>query len=44
VKTWINIFWLGTKELRSVLGDGVMVALIIWSFSFSIYSPDAHRN
>jgi hypothetical protein len=43
VKTWINIFWLGTKELRSVLGDGVMVALIIWSFSFSIYSPDAHR-
>jgi hypothetical protein len=38
VKTWINIFWLGTKELRSVLGDGVMVALIIWSLSFSIYS------
>lgn len=38
MKTWINIFWLGTKELRSVLGDALMVGLIIWSFSFSIYS------
>ena len=27
--TWTNIFWLGTKELRSVLGDTIMVALII---------------
>ena len=38
MKTWINIFWLGTKELRSVLSDTIMVALIIWSFSFAIYS------
>lgn len=38
MRTWANIFWLGTKELRSVLGDMIMVALIIWSFSFAIYS------
>jgi ABC-2 type transport system permease protein len=38
MQTWINIFWLGTKELRSVLGDALMVGLIIWSFSVSIYS------
>lgn len=36
--TWLNIFWLGTKELRSVLGDVVMVVLIIWAFSFQIYA------
>ncbi len=35
---WINIFWLGTKELRSVLSDVVMVGLIIFSFSLAIYS------
>ena len=38
MKTWINIFWLGTKELRSVLTDYAMVALIIFSFSIAIYS------
>jgi ABC-2 type transport system permease protein len=38
VRTWINIFWLGTKELRSVLGDIFMVALIVWAFSFQIYA------
>lgn len=38
MKIWINIFWLGTKELRSVLSDFVMVLLIIYSFSLAIYS------
>jgi len=38
MKIWINIFWLGTKELRSVLGDVVMIALIVWAFSFQIYA------
>ncbi len=38
MKTWINIFWLGTKELRSVLSDVVMVVLIIYAFSLAIYS------
>lgn len=27
-----NIFWLGTKEFRSLLRDFVMIALIIWAF------------
>ncbi len=31
-----NIFWLGTKELRSFARDPVLVALVIWAFSFSI--------
>jgi ABC-2 type transport system permease protein len=38
MRTWINIFWLGTKELRSLFSDAVMVFLIIWAFSFAIYS------
>ncbi len=33
-----NIFWLGTKELRSFFSDAVMVGFLIWSFSFSVYS------
>lgn len=44
MKSWINIFWLGTKELRSVLGDALMVGLIIWSFSFSIYSQATAKS
>jgi ABC-2 type transport system permease protein len=31
-----NIFWLGTKELRAFSHDYVLVALVIWAFSFSI--------
>jgi ABC-2 type transport system permease protein len=38
MKTWINVFWLGIKELRSVLGDVVMMGLIIFAFSLAIYS------
>jgi ABC-2 type transport system permease protein len=33
-----NIFWLGTKELRAFGHDFVLVALVIWAFSFSIIS------
>ena len=33
-----NIFWLGTKELRSFFSDAVMVAFLVWSFSFAVYS------
>jgi ABC-2 type transport system permease protein len=33
-----NIFWLGTKELRAFSHDFVLVALVIWAFSFSIIS------
>ncbi|WP_417594885.1 ABC transporter permease [Oceanospirillum sp.] len=38
MKAWINIFWLGRKELRSVFSDVVMVILILYSFSLAIYS------
>lgn len=33
-----NIFWLGVKELRSFSHDFVLVALIIWAFSFAVYA------
>src|SRR6516225_2117469 len=33
-----NIFWLGLKELRSFLGDYVLLGLVIWSFSGAIYA------
>jgi len=32
----INIFWLIGKEIRSTLGDPVMVVLILWSFFFAV--------
>lgn len=38
MKSWINIYWLGVKELRSVLSDGIMVILIVYAFSLSVYS------
>ncbi|WP_262029266.1 ABC transporter permease [Microvirga sp. Mcv34] len=31
-----NIFWLGTKELRSFLHDVVLLSLVIYSFSLAI--------
>jgi ABC-2 type transport system permease protein len=33
-----NIFWLGTKELRSFLRDIVLLALVVWSFSGAVYT------
>jgi ABC-2 type transport system permease protein len=33
-----NIFWLGTKELRSLLSDWVLLGLVIYSFSIAITS------
>ncbi|MBS0209533.1 MAG: ABC transporter permease [Planctomycetes bacterium] len=33
-----NIFWLGTKELRSLQRDAVLVVFVIYSFTFAIYS------
>ena len=38
MRVWSNILWLGIKEIRSVLSEVLLVALIIWSFTFSIYS------
>lgn len=33
-----NIFWLGTKELRSFGRDFVLLGLVIYTFSFAVYS------
>ncbi len=33
-----NIFNLGVKELRSLLRDPIMLILIVWAFTFSIYT------
>jgi ABC-2 type transport system permease protein len=34
----INIFWLGVKEIKSLLSDRVLMAFVIYAFTFSIYS------
>jgi len=31
-----NIFWLGTKELRSFFRDWVLLALVIYQFSLAV--------
>jgi len=33
-----NILWLGMKELRSLLGDVVLIAFVVYAFTFTIYS------
>ena len=33
-----NILWLGVKELHSFAHDFVLVGLVIWGFSFAVYS------
>lgn len=33
-----NIFWLGTKELRALAKDLMMILFILWSFGLSIYT------
>jgi ABC-2 type transport system permease protein len=36
MRTLANIFWLGTKELRSFSHDFVLVAFVVWCFSFAV--------
>jgi ABC-2 type transport system permease protein len=38
VPSLANIFWLGIKELRSLQSDLVLVALVAYAFTMSIYS------
>ncbi len=46
--TIANIFWLGTKELRSFLRDYVLVAFVVYAFSVQVtaqansYSQEVH--
>jgi ABC-2 type transport system permease protein len=37
VRTLKNIFWLGLKELRSLMSDAVMVVFVIYAFTLAIY-------
>jgi len=43
MQTLVNIFWLGTKELRSFLRDYVLLGLVVYTFSFAIYLQ-GHSN
>jgi ABC-2 type transport system permease protein len=36
VKSLLNIFWLGLKEIRSLLSDAVMVVFVIYAFTLAI--------
>ena len=38
-----NIFWLGTKELRSFLHDFVLLGLVVYAFSLAIYRAGAKQ-
>ena len=33
----LNIFWLGIKEIRSLMSDTVMVAFVVYAFTLTIY-------
>ena len=33
----LNIFWLGLKEIRSLMSDVVMVVFVVYAFTFAIY-------
>jgi ABC-2 type transport system permease protein len=37
VKSLLNIFWLGLKELRSLISDVVMVTFVVYAFTLAIY-------
>jgi ABC-2 type transport system permease protein len=34
----INIFWLGLKEIRSLVSDKVMVLFVLYAFTWSVYT------
>ena len=38
MRTIANIFWLGTKELRSFMRDFVLLGLVIYAFSLAVIS------
>ena len=33
----LNIFWLGLKEIRSLVSDAVMVLFVVYAFTLAIY-------
>lgn len=44
MRTLANIFWLGTKELRSFVHDYVLVGLVIWGFFVAVYIQAQSRS
>ena len=38
MRSLINIFWLGTKELRSLQRDIMMVVFVVYAFTLGIYT------
>ena len=38
MRTLQTVFWLGTKELRSFFHDPVFVFLVLWAFTFAVYT------
>ena len=38
MRSLANIFWLGTKEIRSFIHDYVLLALVLWAFSVAVYA------
>jgi len=38
MRTLSTVFWLGTKELRSFFHDPVFVFLVLWAFTFAVYT------
>lgn len=44
MRSLANIFWLGTKELRSFIHDYVLVGLVIWAFSMAVYAQAQSRS
>lgn len=37
MKSALNIFWLGLKEIRSLVSDLVMIAFVVYAFTLAIY-------
>ncbi len=38
MRSLANIFWLGIKELRSLLSDAVLVVFVVYAFTWTVYS------
>jgi len=44
VRTLGNIFWLGTKELRSFMRDAVLLGLVVYTFSLAIVAQSGSNS
>ena len=44
MQTFSNIFWLGTKELRSFMHDFVLLGLVIYTFSLAVIAQAQSRS